>query len=996
MKQYTVTGMSCAACSARVEKAVNAVPGVTSCSVSLLTNSMGVEGTASSADIIKAVVDAGYGASEKGAGSAKKSTSSTIAEAEAALEDHETPVLKRRLISSVGFLIVLMYFSMGAMMWGWPLPEFLATNYMAQALIQLYLTVIVMIINKKFFISGFKSLAHRAPNMDTLVALGSSAAFVWSSYALFEMTTYSDPMDQMHVMHTEFYFEAAAMILTLITVGKMLEARSKGKTTDALKSLMKLAPKTATVLRDGQEVTVGVDEVEKGDIFVVRPGENIPVDGVVLEGHSAVNESALTGESIPVDKAEGDTVSAATLNQSGFIKCRATRVGEDTTLSQIIQMVSDAAATKAPIAKVADKVSGIFVPTVITIAVITTVVWLLIGQSFGYSLARGISVLVISCPCALGLATPVAIMVGNGMGAKNGILFKTAASLEEAGKMDIVALDKTGTITSGEPNVTDIIPAEGVSEDELMRLALALEQKSEHPLARAIMQRGEELGMKATEVSSFEALPGNGVIASMGGKELATGNHKFIITKAAVTDDMRAKAEALAEQGKTPLYFAEGGALAGIIAVADVIKEDSPRAVQELRNMGIRVVMLTGDNERTAKAIGAQAGVDEVIAGVLPDGKESVIRKLMKQGKVAMVGDGINDAPALTRADIGIAIGAGTDVAIDAADVVLMKSQLSDVPAAIRMSRATLRNIHENLFWAFFYNTIGIPIAAGCFVWAGLTLNPMLGAAAMSLSSFCVVSNALRLNLFKMYNASKDKPRKHKAAAAPAEEEEELIEVAMRIDGMMCGHCEKTVTEALSAVEGVEDVSASAEKGLAKFKIHSDTSEQALKDAVTKAGYIFVGFGENVTACPITGTVEKTVKIEGMMCEHCERAVKAALEAVEGVETVTADAKAGTATIRLQPGTSEEAMFEAVKKAGYVPHGFAGDEAVTRTVKIEGMMCEHCERAVNEALGAVAGVESVKADAKAGTAAVTMRPDTDEEAVKAAVVKAGYVFLGIE
>ena len=902
---------------------MNAVPGVTSCSVSLLTNSMGVEGTASSADIIKAVVDAGYGASEKGAGSAKKSTSSTIAEAEAALEDHETPVLKRRLISSVGFLIVLMYFSMGAMMWGWPLPEFLATNYMAQALIQLYLTVIVMIINKKFFISGFKSLAHRAPNMDTLVALGSSAAFVWSSYALFEMTTYSDPMDQMHVMHTEFYFEAAAMILTLITVGKMLEARSKGKTTDALKSLMKLAPKTATVLRDGQEVTVGVDEVEKGDIFVVRPGENIPVDGVVLEGHSAVNESALTGESIPVDKAEGDTVSAATLNQSGFIKCRATRVGEDTTLSQIIQMVSDAAATKAPIAKVADKVSGIFVPTVITIAVITTVVWLLIGQSFGYSLARGISVLVISCPCALGLATPVAIMVGNGMGAKNGILFKTAASLEEAGKMDIVALDKTGTITSGEPKVTDIIPAEGVSEDELMRLALALEQKSEHPLARAIMQRGEELGMKAPEVSSFEALPGNGVIASMGGKELATGNHKFIITKAAVTDDMRAKAEALAEQGKTPLYFAEGGALAGIIAVADVIKEDSPRAVQELRNMGIRVVMLTGDNERTAKAIGAQAGVDEVIAGVLPDGKESVIRKLMKQGKVAMVGDGINDAPALTRADIGIAIGAGTDVAIDAADVVLMKSQLSDVPAAIRMSRATLRNIHENLFWAFFYNTIGIPIAAGCFVWAGLTLNPMLGAAAMSLSSFCVVSNALRLNLFKMYNASKDKPRKHKAAAAPAEEEEELIEVAMRIDGMMCGHCEKTVTEALSAVEGVEDVSASAEKGLAKFKIHSDTSEQALKDAVTKAGYIFVGFGENVTACPITGTVEKTVKIEGMMCEHCERAV-------------------------------------------------------------------------NEALGAVAGVESVKADAKAGTAAVTMRPDTDEEAVKAAVVKAGYVFLGIE
>ena len=918
MKQYTVTGMSCAACSARVEKAVNAVPGVTSCSVSLLTNSMGVEGTASSADIIKAVVDAGYGASEKGADSSKKSASSSMAEAEAALEDHETPALKRRLILSVGFLIVLMYFSMGAMMWGWPLPDFLAMNYMAQALIQLYLTVIVMIINKKFFISGFKSLAHRAPNMDTLVALGSSAAFVWSSYALFEMTTKSDPMDQMQVMHTEFYFEAAAMILTLITVGKMLEARSKGKTTDALKSLMKLAPKTAAVVRNGQEVTVGVDEVEKGDIFVVRPGENIPVDGVVLEGHSAVNESALTGESIPVDKAEGDTVSAATLNQSGFIKCRATRVGEDTTLSQIIQMVSDAAATKAPIAKVADKVSGVFVPTVITIAVITTVVWLLIGRSFGYSLARGISVLVISCPCALGLATPVAIMVGNGMGAKNGILFKTAASLEEAGKMDIVALDKTGTITSGEPKVTDVIPAEGVSEEQLMDLALALEQKSEHPLARAIMQRGEELGMKPGEVGSFEALPGNGVIAAMNGKELATGSHKFIVTRAAVTDDMREKAEALAEQGKTPLYFAEGGKLAGIIAVADVIKEDSPRAVRELRSMGIRVVMLTGDNERTAKAIGAQAGVDEVIAGVLPDGKESVIRKLMRQGKVAMVGDGINDAPALTRADIGIAIGAGTDVAIDAADVVLMKSRLSDVPAAIRMSRATLRNIHENLFWAFFYNTIGIPIAAGCFVWAGLTLNPMIGAAAMSLSSFCVVTNALRLNLFKMYNASKDKPRRHKAAPAPAEDDEGLIDVTMRIDGMMCEHCEKTVTEALSAVEGVQDVTASAEKGTAKFKISPDTSEQALKDAVTKAGYIFVGFGENVTACPITGTVEKTLKIDGMMCEHCEKAVTEALSAVDGVEAVTADAKAGTAAVTMTPGTDEEALKAAVAKAGYV------------------------------------------------------------------------------
>ena len=919
MKQYTVTGMSCAACSARVEKAVNAVPGVTSCSVSLLTNSMGVEGTASSADIIKAVVDAGYGASEKGAGAKSGSSAASMGDE---LKDTETPKLKKRLIISVIFWIPLMYV-MCWMLWDWPLPSFLKNNHLALMMLEMIITAIVMVINQKFFVSGFKGLIHRAPNMDTLVAMGAAAAFGYSTVMLFLMCDAVVKGDNAAAMvyMDEMYFESAATILTLITVGKMLEARSKGKTTDALKSLMKLAPKTATVVRDGQEVTVGVDEVEKGDIFVVRPGENIPVDGIVLEGHSAVNESALTGESIPVDKAEGDAVSAATLNQSGFIKCQATRVGEDTTLSQIIQMVSDAAATKAPIAKVADKVSGIFVPTVITIAIITTIVWLLIGQTFGYALARGISVLVISCPCALGLATPVAIMVGNGMGAKNGILFKTAASLEEAGKMDIVALDKTGTITSGEPKVTDIIPAEGVSEEKLLSLALALEQKSEHPLARAIMQRGEELGMKAPEVSSFEALPGNGVIASMGGKELATGNHKFIITKAAVTDDMRAKAEALAEQGKTPLYFAEGGALAGIIAVADVIKEDSPRAVQELRNMGIRVVMLTGDNERTAKAIGAQAGVDEVIAGVLPDGKESVIRKLMKQGKVAMVGDGINDAPALTRADIGIAIGAGTDVAIDAADVVLMKSRLSDVPAAIRMSRATLRNIHQNLFWAFFYNSIGIPIAAGCFVWAGLTLNPMLGAAAMSLSSFCVVTNALRLNLFKMYNAGKDKPRKHKAVAAPVEDDEELIDVTMRIDGMMCSHCEKTVTEALEAVEGVEDVAANAEKGIAKFKVHPDTSEQALKDAVTKVGYVFVGFGENVTACPITGTVEKTVKIDGMMCEHCEKAVNDALGAVEGVESVKADAKAGTAVVAMKPGTDEEAIKAAVTKAGYVFHG---------------------------------------------------------------------------
>ena len=837
MKQYTVTGMSCAACSARVEKAVSQVPGVTSCSVSLLTNSMGVEGSAAPSAIIAAVEAAGYGASEKGAGG-QKSSSGGMAAAEDALKDRETPVLKRRLVWSVGFLVVLMYFSMGAMMWGWPLPAFLAENYMAQALIQLYLTTIVMVINKKFFISGFKGLVHRAPNMDTLVALGSSAAFVWSSYALFQMTTVEPGMAQMHIMHQNFYFEAAAMILTLITVGKMLEARSKGRTTDALKSLMKLAPKTATVVRDGVEVEVSIDQVMKGDVFVVRPGENIPVDGVVLEGHSAVNESALTGESIPVDKAEGDAVSAATLNQSGFIKCQATRVGEDTTLSQIIQMVSDAAATKAPIAKVADKVSGVFVPAVITIAVITTAVWLLLGEEFGYALARGISVLVISCPCALGLATPVAIMVGNGMGAKNGILFKTAASLEEAGKMEIVALDKTGTITSGEPKVTDILPAPGVSEEELLRLALALEQKSEHPLARAIMEKGGELGMKADEVDKFQALPGNGVTAELGGAKLSTGNLKFIQTQTTVPAAIQTQAESLAERGKTPLFFCQDNELVGIIAVADVIKEDSPQAVREMRNMGIRVVMLTGDNERTAKAIGAQAGVDEVIAGVLPDGKESVIRKLKKQGKVAMVGDGINDAPALTRADIGIAIGAGTDVAIDAADVVLMKSRLSDVPAAIRMSRATLRNIHQNLFWAFFYNTIGIPLAAGVFVPLSLTLDPMFGAAAMSLSSFCVVTNALRLNLFNMRDASHDKKRRRKKAA---QAQEATVEKTMRIEGMMCGHCENTVKTALEAVPGVEEATASHESGTAVIVMAPNADLEAMKQAVQKVGYGVLG-----------------------------------------------------------------------------------------------------------------------------------------------------------
>ena len=831
MKQYDVTGMSCAACSARVEKAVSQVPGVTSCSVSLLTNSMGVEGTASPEAIVKAVEEAGYGAAEKGA--AKPSA----AQAEEALQDHETPALKRRLLWSVGFLAVLMYFSMGHMMWGWPVPAFFAENHVAMGLLQLLLAAIVMVINQKFFISGYKSLWHRAPNMDTLVALGSTAAFVYSTYALFAMTGAQLRGDHEAVMAymMDFYFEAAAMILTLITVGKMLEARSKGKTTDALKSLMKLAPKTATVLRDGKETEVSIEQVQPGDLFVVRPGENIPVDGVVVEGGSAVNEAALTGESIPVDKEPGSTVSAATLNQSGFLTCRATRVGEDTTLAQIIQMVSDAAATKAPIAKVADKVSGVFVPAVIAIAAVTFVVWLVLGQTVGYALARGISVLVISCPCALGLATPVAIMVGNGMGAKHGILFKTAVSLEETGKVEIVALDKTGTITSGTPQVTDVLPAEGVSEAALLELASALERKSEHPLARAVLAWAEEQGVAAREVTDFQALPGNGLTGRWQGETLAGGSLKFIRTQAAVPQAVQAQAETLAEAGKTPLFFSRNGQLLGIIAVADAIKADSPQAVREMQNMGIRVVMLTGDNERTARAIGRQAGVDEVVAGVLPDGKEQVIRRLKEQGKVAMVGDGINDAPALTRADIGIAIGAGADVAIDAADVVLMKSRLTDVPAAIRMSRATLRNIHENLFWAFFYNTIGIPLAAGVFIPLGLTLNPMFGAAAMSLSSFCVVSNALRLNFFKLRDASRD--HKRKPHAKQHKEEIKTMEKTLKIEGMMCPHCEARVKGALEALEGVSAAVVSHESGTAVVTLTAPVEDAALKKAVEDAGY---------------------------------------------------------------------------------------------------------------------------------------------------------------
>lgn len=856
MEQYNVTGMSCAACSARVEKAVKKVPGVTSCSVSLLTNSMGVEGTASPAAILSAVQEAGYGASPKNASASKASGASADLDA---LVDHETPKLKRRLIASLGFLLVLMYFSMGHMMWGWPLPHWFDGNHVAMGLVQLLLAGIVMVINQKFFINGFKGLIHGAPNMDTLVALGSMASFVWSTYALFAMTRAQVDGNNELVMHymMEFYFESAAMILTLITVGKMLEARSKGKTTDALKSLMKLAPKTAALVRDGAEVTVAIADVQKGDVFVVRPGENIPVDGVVLEGTSAVNESALTGESIPVDKAVGDKVSAATTNQSGFLRCEATRVGEDTTLAQIIKMVSDAAATKAPIAKIADTVSGFFVPAVISIAVVTTIVWLLLGHELGYALARGISVLVISCPCALGLATPVAIMVGNGLGAKNGILFKTAASLEAAGRTQIVALDKTGTITEGAPRVTDLLPAEGVTETELLTLAAALESRSEHPLAKAVLADAEAKAITPPEVTDFAALPGNGLAAKLDGMDIYAGNAAFIQTKLTLPAALAQQAEKLAAEGKTPLFFGGAGRLLGVIAVADTIKEDSPEAIRQLQNMGIRVVMLTGDNQRTADAIGRQAGVDEVIAGVLPDGKEAVIRQLQASGKVAMVGDGINDAPALTRADTGIAIGAGTDVAIDAADVVLMNSKLSDVPAAIRLSRATLRNIHENLFWAFIYNIIGIPLAAGLFIPFGLTLNPMFGAAAMSLSSFCVVSNALRLNLFDLHSTRHDHKtvspaaapvqsaaennKKSDAEAPEVKTEDNPMKKTLKVEGMMCGHCEARVKKALEALPEVDEAVVSHEAGTAIVTLNAEVADDVLKNAVEAQDYKVTG-----------------------------------------------------------------------------------------------------------------------------------------------------------
>ena len=884
MKQYTVTGMSCAACSSRVEKAVSKVPGVTACSVSLLTNSMGVEGDVPPETVIHAVEDAGYGASLKGQGTVAQAQSAS--EVEDALKDRETPVLKHRLIASLGFLAVLMYMSMGHMMWGWPLPHFMDGNHVAMGLLQLLLAGIIMVINQKFFISGFKGLLHRAPNMDTLVALGSGASFIYSTYALFAMTDAQlkgNGTAVMSYMH-EFYFESAAMILALITVGKMLEARSKGKTTDALKGLMKLAPKTAVIIRDGVETKVPIEEVKKGDVFVVRPGENIPVDGVVLEGASAVNEAALTGESIPVDKAQGDPVSAATVNQSGYLRCEATRVGEDTSLSQIIRMVSDAAATKAPIAKIADRVSGVFVPAVITIAVVTTIIWLLAGQTFGFALARGISVLVISCPCALGLATPVAIMVGNGMGAKNGILFKTAVSLEETGKMDIVALDKTGTITSGEPRVTDVIPSGGVTEKELVSLALSLEKKSEHPLAKAVLLYAKEQQIDAPEAADFQALPGNGLSGTLDGASLAGGSFSYISGHTTVSAQEQASFERLASEGKTPLCFMKNGRLAGMIAVADIIKEDSPQAVKELQNMGIRVVMLTGDNERTARAIGAQAGVDEVIAGVLPDGKESVIRSLKEQGKVAMVGDGINDAPALTRADIGIAIGAGTDIAIDAADVVLMKSRLSDVPAAIRLSCATLRNIHENLFWAFFYNVVGIPLAAG--LWYpifGWKLNPMFGAAAMSLSSFCVVTNALRLNLFKMHDASKDHPMRKRA--------------------------EKAANKGGDKAENAGAVRTEAEdtRSIGQTANENETVSKELQKSENQKN------DKNMEGITMT----KTMNIEGMMCGHCEARVKKALEALAGVESAEVSHEKRTAVVNMSADVADDTLKEAVEAQDY-------------------------------------------------------------------------------
>ena len=1023
MKQYNVTGMSCAACSARVEKAVKNVKGVESCSVSLLTNSMGVEGNADPREIIEAVEKAGYGASEKGASAAQSAYSA--AASEDSLKDRETPKIIRRLVFSIGFLLLLMYVSMGHNMWNFPLPAFLNENPAALGLTQLLLAAIVMVINQKFFISGFKAIIHGAPNMDTLVSMGSAASFIWSVYALYKISAFQmagNPAEAANWLENKVYFDSAAMILTLITIGKLLEAHSKGKTTDALKSLMKLAPKTAVLLKDGKEIKVSIEQVQKGDIYAVRPGENIPVDGVVIKGNSAVNEAALTGESLPVDKKEGDTVSAATVNQSGYLECKATRVGEDTTLSQIIKMVSDAAATKAPIARIADKVSGVFVPAVISIAVIVTIIWLLVGKEFAYALERGISVLVISCPCALGLATPVAIMVGNGVGAKNGILFKTAVSLEETGRTQIVALDKTGTITSGEPKVTDIIPFGGLTEDELLSLAYALEHKSEHPLAKAIAAKAEERKLTAEEVSDFIALPGNGLRAGFKGKTLVGGSVKFAQENFKISDKVLKQAENLADQGKTPLVFAHGEKVLGMIAVADVIKPESPQAIKELQNMGIRVVMLTGDNRKTAEAIGKQAKVDGVIAGVLPDGKEAVIRRLKKYGKVAMVGDGINDAPALTRADIGIAIGAGTDVAIDAADVVLMKSRLTDVSAAIRLSRATLRNIHENLFWAFFYNTIGIPLAAGAFIKLfGWELNPMIGAAAMSLSSFCVVTNALRLNLFRIRRTKGDRHRKpvsidealmQTAAEEPSEISSdgasacacgETRRILINIDGMKCHHCEAAVKKALENLPEVENAEADFEKGTAIVSLNSEIEEKKLKKAVESVNFVFKGIETPTSVCACTENRRIKINIDGMKCHHCEAAVKKALEELPEVESAEADFEKGTAIVSLNSEIEEKKLKKAVESVNFVFKGIETPTSVcacteNRRIKIniDGMKCHHCEAAVKKALENLPEVENAEADFEKGTALVSLNSEIEAEKLKKAVESVNFIFKGVE
>ena len=1009
MDKYIVTGMSCAACSARVEKAVSAVPGVTSCSVSLLTNTMGVEGTASPADIVKAVVDAGYGAKPEN-GQAGNTQSAAAMDADA-LKDRESPVLRRRLIWSLILLAPLMYMTSGHAFLNWPLPAFFDGNYTAYGIVQMLLALAVMVINKKFFVNGFKSTLNGAPNMDALVALGSGASFVWSTVVLLAITRAQADgrLDLVKQYAGDFYFESAAMILALITVGKLLEAKSKGRTTDALKGLMAMAPQKATLIRDGKEVEVGIAEVRTGDIFAVRPGENIPVDGVIVDGVSAINEAALTGESVPVDKKAGDIVSAATVNQTGYLRCRATRVGQDTTLSQIIRMVSDAAATKAPIARIADRVSGVFVPTVIGLAILTTICWLIAGQEMAFALARGIAVLVISCPCALGLATPVAIMVGNGLGAKHGILFKTSESLELTGRTEIVIMDKTGTITKGEPEVTGILPADGISEKELLESAFAVESLSEHPLARGIVARAKHDGLTALEVSGFAAVPGKGLTAKLGAEEVRGGNREFVAEKTEIPDASVKASGECASRGETPLFFERGGRFLGVIAVADVIKEDSASAISSLKEMGLYTVMLTGDNERTARAIGGKAGVDEVIAGVRPDGKEAVVRYFMKQGRVAMVGDGINDAPALTRADTGIAIGAGTDVAIDAADVVLMKSRLSDVPAAIRLSRATLVNIYQNLFWAFIYNILGIPLAAGVYYpFFGIKLSPVFGAAAMSLSSFCVVTNALRLNFFRLFDSSHQKrkarkeirpysegsqalPESHGASCGLSPEKETLL-----VEGMMCGHCEAHVKEALEKVDGVAEALCDHEKGTAEILVNGPVDESALKAAVEGAGYTFKGIA---APAPESASGEETILVSGMMCGHCEAHVKEALEKIDGVREATADHKKGQVVLKLSAPVAESALKAAVEGAGYTFKGVAEDPAASlqghAEILVGGMMCGNCEKHVKEALEKVHGVKEARADHRTGRVSLTFSSLVKEYSLARAVQAAGYTYKGL-